>query len=83
AWSAAESAAWSAAWSAARSAAWSAAESAAWSAAESAAWSAAESAALVDFTRNAIQAWRDLMELDTPTDITTEAVDAALVRIHA
>ena len=48
-----------------------------------AAGSAARSAALVEFTRNAITSWRELMELDTPDGIATEAVDSALARIHA
>ena len=76
-WSTAESTAESTAWSAARSAAWSAARSTAWSAA----WSTAESTAILDFTGHAITAWRDLMGLDTQTDIDAADVDDALNRI--
>ncbi|MFT4202162.1 hypothetical protein, partial [Gordonia sp. (in: high G+C Gram-positive bacteria)] len=54
------------------------------SAAESAARSAAESAAglaLIEFTGNAIDRWRELARCDQPVDIDPAAVDDALVRI--
>lgn len=69
-------------WLTARSAARSiAAEYAALSAAEYAVRTAAEYAVVVEFTATAIAAWRRLGNLDTPTELTADAVNDAIVRI--
>jgi hypothetical protein len=60
------------------------ADAAAYADADAAAYADADAQqARINHTRWAINRWRTLAQLDTPTDIDTYAVDSALQRIHA